>query len=234
MITARNIVKVYNKVTNEEVLKGIDLNINKSDFVTIFGSSGSGKTTLLNILSTLDSDFSGELSINGKVIDYKNRSDLQKVRKNSISFIFQNYCLLNTLTVYENVRIALFESGMSKKEKDEKICNALERVDMLEFKDRYPSELSGGQQQRISIARAIVTDPDIIFCDEPTGALDSTNANNIANLLVMLKKSGVTLVVVSHNPAFSQISDYSIILDSGHVKTINYNDDIKNPGDVQW
>ncbi len=176
------------------VLEDINLEIKESDFLVITGPSGSGKTTLLYILSGLEKKTSGELLIFDKNVDEYKEDDLISLRKNKIGFIFQFYNLIENLTAYENIMLAC---KIAKTDQD--VNKYLEMVDMLEYKDYYPNMLSGGQKQRIAIARALINEPSIIFADEPVGALDSKNGNEIMKILKKINiENDKTIVLVTH------------------------------------
>lgn len=205
-----------------QVLKGIDLKIDTGEFVTILGPSGSGKSTFLNILGGLDLDFQGKVEFFGKDFNGFSEKKMVKFRRENVSFIFQEYHLLPTLTVYENVKVGQYLSP-SKSSIDE----ILEKVGLLEHKDKYSSQLSGGQKQRVAIARAIIKNPKVIFCDEPTGALDSSTAKMIMNLLVkMNREDNITLILITHNVELANLSNKIINMVDGEIDSIKI---VENP-----
>src|SRR3954453_867083 len=174
ILEANKIHKSYgNKFNKQEVLKGIDVSVVKGEFVSIMGASGSGKTTLLNVLSSIDSVSHGTIQIEGKEMTGMKEKQLAEFRKNHLGFIFQDYNLLDTLTVKENILLPLSITKASKREADERFHRVATELGISEIKDKYPNEISGGQKQRTSAARAFIHEPSIIFADEPTGALDS-------------------------------------------------------------
>lgn len=218
MIQAKNIHKFYD---NLEVLKGVDIHVKKSEVISIVGASGAGKTTLLQILGTLDRASTKEpyeLVINGIDISSLNDKELAKFRNEHIGFIFQFHQLLPEFTALENVCIPAFIKG-TKKDAAEK--RAKELLDFLGLSQRYnhkPSELSGGEQQRVSVARALINNPDLIFADEPSGNLDSESAENLHNLFFKLRDEfGQTFVIVTHNEELADLADRKLTMVDGNI-----------------
>ena len=201
VIICKNVVKIY-KSTNITVtaLNGVDLNIKEGEMVAIMGPSGCGKTTLLNCLSGLDSMDTGSVSLQGMELESLSDDKLSEFRAKNMGFIFQSYNLLPVLTTVENVELPLLVSGSSAKEARKRSEAKLDDVGLLDWKQHLPGELSGGQRQRATLARALVNDPAIVWADEPTGNLDSTNEIEIMDLLTDLnKKNNQTFVIVSHS-----------------------------------
>jgi bacitracin transport system ATP-binding protein len=221
ILEAVRIDKAYgNRFNRQEVLKGLDISIEKGEFVSIMGASGSGKTTLLNVLSSIDYVTHGTIKIEGKEITGMKEKQLAEFRKNHLGFIFQEYNLLDTLTVKENILLPLSISNVSKKEADEKFKQAAEELGIYELKDKYPNEISGGQKQRTSAARAFIHEPSIIFADEPTGALDSKSASDLLNKLSQLNaKRHSTIVMVTHDPAAASYCSRVIFIKDGQIYT---------------
>ena len=226
MITAKNIKKKYN---DQEVLRGIDLKIDKNEFVVILGASGSGKSTLLNILSGLEKSDSGEVIYDNESISDYSEKQLTKFRKDKIGFVFQQYYLLNNLTVEQNVKVGA------------NLANNKEYVDLIKdlgLEDRlskYPNELSGGEQQRVSIARALAKKPTVLFLDEPTGALDEETGRKILEYLLKLKdKSHFTMIMVTHNENIAELSNKKIHVGSGRVTSIEENCTPKSVEEIGW
>ena len=226
MITAKNIKKKYN---DQEVLRGIDLKIDKNEFVVILGASGSGKSTLLNILSGLEKSDSGEVVYDNESISDYSEKQLTKFRKDKIGFVFQQYYLLNNLTVEQNVKVGA------------NLANNKEYVDLikdlgLEDKlSKYPNELSGGEQQRVSIARALAKKPTVLFLDEPTGALDEETGRKILEYLLKLKdKSHFTMIMVTHNENIAELANKIIHVGSGRVTSIVENHKPKSVEEIGW
>ncbi len=226
MITAKNIKKKYN---DQEVLRGIDLKIDKNEFVVILGASGSGKSTLLNILSGLEKSDSGEVVYDNESISDYSEKQLTKFRKDKIGFVFQQYYLLNNLTVEQNVKVGA------------NLVNNKEYVDLIKdlgLEDRlsrYPNELSGGEQQRVSIARALAKKPTVLFLDEPTGALDEETGRKILEYLLKLKdKSHFTMIMVTHNENIAELANKIIHVGSGRVTSIEENRTPKSVEEIGW
>jgi len=215
LIVAKNIHKKYG---NLEVLKGVDLHIMPSEVISIVGSSGAGKTTLLTILGTLDRATSGEILFNNENITSLNEKKLAAFRNQHIGFVFQFHHLLPEFTAIENVCIPAFINKTSKKEAELK---ALELLDLLGLKDRAhhkPSELSGGEQQRVAVARALINNPKVIFADEPSGNLDSENAQNLHQLFFKLRDElKQTIVVVTHNETLANMADRELVMKDGVI-----------------
>ena len=221
ILEAGNIQKSYgNKLNKQEVLKGIDLQIHKGEFVSIMGPSGSGKTTLLNVLSSIDKVSSGTIKLNETEITSMKEKQLAEFRKRHLGFIFQDYNLLDTLTVKENILLPLSITKMSKKEADLRFAETAEELGIYDLRHKYPSEISGGQKQRTSAARAVIHEPGIIFADEPTGALDSKAATDLLNKLSRLnQKRRATIVMVTHDPVVASYSGRVVFIKDGRVYT---------------
>lgn len=217
LLIANNIKKTYgNKFNRQEVLKGIDLTVEKGEFVGIMGPSGSGKTTLLNVLSSIDRVSQGTIQIDGQDFTKMKDKELAEFRKNRLGFIFQEYHLLDTLTVKENIMLPLTVKKMPKKEAQKRFQLAAEELEILDVQHKYPIEISGGQKQRTAAARAFIHDPSIIFADEPTGALDSKSASDLLNKLSDLnKKLGSTIVMVTHDPLAASFCNRVIFIKDG-------------------
>lgn len=202
-----------------EVLKGVDFNVNKGEFLSIMGPSGSGKSTLLNILGCLDRPSSGRYFLAGQAVEKLSENRLSEIRNNFIGFVFQGFHLLPDLDAQGNVELPLIYRGMSAKKRRELSHDALEAVGLLERKKHKPSQLSGGEQQRVAIARAIVGKPEVIFADEPTGALDSKNGSNIMEIFRKLNdERGITIVQVTHQENIARFSDRVIHIIDGEVE----------------
>lgn len=210
MIEFKNLTKSYKNI---KVLNEIDFIVNDGDFVSIYGESGCGKSTLLNIIGLLDDFDSGELLFDGKNIRNVNSKNAMLMRRNSISYLFQSYALIDDKSVKENLLIALEYKKKSKKDKMLMVKAALKEVGLLNKIDRIVCELSGGEQQRIAMARTILHDTAIILADEPTGSLDSKNKKIIIDLLLRENKKGKTVVVATHDENIKNISTKSIFLE---------------------
>jgi putative ABC transport system permease protein len=220
MLKLENINKDYiSGDTTVHALKNINIEFRESEFVSILGQSGGGKTTLLNIIGGLDRYTSGDLIINNKSTkNFKDR-DWDAYRNYSVGFVFQNYNLIPHQTVLANVELALTLSGVSKKERKQKAIKALEDVGLKEQIHKKPNQLSGGQMQRVAIARSLVKNPKVMFCDEPTGALDENTGKNILSLLQNLNKMyNTTMIIVTHEMEFAKaVADRVIFLDKGKI-----------------
>lgn len=216
-IQLNNIQKYYALGKNKlHVLKSLNLEIKHGDFVMIMGKSGSGKTTLLNILGFLDKFDEGEYIFNGKNVTNLTEVERSHFRNKNIGFIFQQFHLITSLNIYQNIELPLlYDNKLGKKERLKKVENNLNMVGLLDKIKQFPNELSGGQQQRISIARALINDPQLIFADEPTGALDTNTSNEIMNILDSLNKQGKTIVMVTHDPDLRKYATKVIYLKDG-------------------
>lgn len=226
MIIAKNIKKKYN---DQKVLRGIDLKIDKNEFVVILGASGSGKSTLLNILSGLEKSDSGEVVYDNESISDYSEKQLTKFRKDKIGFVFQQYYLLNNLTVEQNVKVG---ANLANNKEYVEIIKELGLEDKL---GKYPNELSGGEQQRVSIARALAKKPTVLFLDEPTGALDEETGRKILEYLLKLKdKSYFTMIMVTHNENIAKLANKIIHVGSGRVISIEENRTPKSVEEIGW
>lgn len=212
--------KSYGKGEGEvHAVDGIDISINKGEFVTIIGASGSGKSTLLHMIGGLDYPTSGKVVIDGDDIFSLKKDALSIFRRRKIGFIFQGFNLVPVLTVYENIVLPIKADG--QKEDKKFIEEIMRTLDILDKKDRYPNELSGGQQQRVAIARALATKPAIVLADEPTGNLDSKNTEEVMQLLKgCVKKYNQTLVLITHNDEIAHSGDKIIKIEDGKVKRL--------------
>lgn len=198
-----------------EVLNGIDLDVNKGDFVTIMGPSGSGKSTLLNIIGCLDRQTSGTYQFEGIDVLRKTDNELAEFRNKKFGFVFQTFNLLPRFSAFKNVELPMLYSNMSAAERKERTLEMLERVGMSYRTQHNPSELSGGEQQRIAIARALVMNPSVVLADEPTGNLDSRSGAEIVSIFEKLNKEGVTVILVSHEMAVAQKAKHIITIKDG-------------------
>ena len=229
-IEFKNVKKIY-KVGEQQfsALDGIDLNINQGEFVVILGPSGAGKSTLLNLLGGMDKVTSGDIYIGEDNIAKYNDKELTRYRANDVGFIFQFYNIMPTLTVDENVNLIKDVTNTTKDSKQ-----VLKSVGLLKHKDKFPQELSGGEQQRVSIARAIMKNPKVLLCDEPTGALDSKTGIEVLKLLKSLSDEDTTVIIVTHNSLISEIADRVIKIKNGKVESNKLNKHPKNIDEVKW
>ena len=215
MIKINDIHKSYGKV---EVLKGVDLTIEKGQVACIVGASGAGKSTLLQITGTLEKADKGSIIIDGQDVCKLNQKNLAAFRNKKIGFIFQFHHLLPEFTALENICIPAFIAGTSKKEATDKALQLLDYLNLTDRKDHKPSMLSGGEQQRIAVARALINDPAIILADEPSGNLDSQSAKELHQLFFDLRdKSGQTFVIVTHNPQLAEMADKTFTMKDGVI-----------------
>ncbi|MEZ7557814.1 ABC transporter ATP-binding protein [Streptococcus sp. 27098_8_134] len=212
-----------------EVLKGIDLRIEEQDYLVILGASGSGKSTLLNILSGLEKPDQGEILHDGENIASLSETQLTKFRKDHIAFIFQQYYLLQELTVEQNVKMGAHLA------KNQDYLPIIEAMGLKEKLHQYPSELSGGEQQRVAIARALAKKPKVLFLDEPTGALDEEVGRQILSYIAQMKKElGFTLVMVTHNEHIAQLANTVVRVNSGQIQDITVNKEPKSVEKIGW
>jgi putative ABC transport system ATP-binding protein len=218
LIHMEAVKKVF--VTDEvetHALEGIDLDIQRGEYISISGPSGCGKSTLLAILGLLDSPTGGAYVLNGRPVQDLKLSERARIRNREIGFVFQAFNLIGDLTVYENVELPLTYRGMGGAERKRRTQEALERVGMPHRMKHYPAQLSGGQQQRVAVARALAGDPSILLADEPTGNLDSANGEAVMDLLTELHKGGATICMVTHDPRYARYADRSIDLFDGRI-----------------
>jgi lipoprotein-releasing system ATP-binding protein len=215
MLKGKNIYKRFGTV---EVLKGVDITIEKGEVASIVGPSGSGKSTLLHILGTLDKADRGEVAMNGTVLNLLNGKKLAAFRNKHIGFVFQFHHLLPEFTALENVCIPGWLAGRKKKEVEEKAKNLLQLLGLSSRLENKPNQMSGGEQQRVAVARALINNPDIVFADEPTGNLDSANAKELHHLFFDLRnKFNQTFLIVTHNEELAKLSDKVFYMKDGKI-----------------
>ena len=224
LIELKGVNKTYDNGQPLHVLKGIDLSIDRGEFVSIMGASGSGKSTLLNILGILDNYDTGEYWLDGKLIKDLSERQAADYRNHMIGFIFQSFNLIGFKTAVENVELPLFYQGVSRHKRHMLAMEYLERLGLKDWASHYPNEMSGGQKQRVAIARALITHPQIILADEPTGALDSKTSVEVMDLLGQLnREEGVTLIVVTHESGVANCTDKIIHIKDGVIGEIEMN-----------
>ena len=222
MIKITDLEKFY----STEDIKTIALNklsfeVKKGEFIAVMGPSGCGKSTLLNILGMLDDSDGGSFKFNGEeVINYSERKRAN-LRKHNIGFVFQSFNLIDQLTVFENVELPLIYTGIKKSERKKRVHEVLEKMQIMHRRKHFPQQLSGGQQQRVAVARAVVNNPKLILADEPTGNLDSTNGNEVMELLTELNNQGTTIIMVTHSEHDAKFSHRIIRMLDGHKVTEN-------------
>lgn len=218
IVEIKDMYKIYKMGDNEvRALNGVNLKIKPREFVAIIGPSGSGKSTLMNMIGCLDTPTSGEYYIDGQEASTLNEDEQAAIRNKEIGFIFQQYNLLQKLTVEENVELPLIYAGVPQAERKEMIKAALERVDLYDRRGHKPTELSGGQQQRASIARALAARPPIILADEPTGALDSKTGAEVIAMLKELHQEGKTVILITHDNKIAHEADRIVRIKDGEI-----------------
>ena len=220
MIQIENLGKTFRTEEVETIaLQGINLRIDDGEFVAIMGPSGCGKSTLLNIIGLLDNPSEGSYLLNGQEVARLTEDERTGLRRGTIGFVFQSFNLIDEMTVYENVELPLIYAGVPAKERRERVEALLDRTKMSHRAKHYPQQLSGGQQQRVAIARAVVTRPQLILADEPTGNLDSAHGKEVIGLLAELNQEGTTIVMVTHNSHDAASARRVIHLFDGHIVT---------------
>lgn len=221
MVKLKNIHKTYYNGSPLHVLKGIDMNIEEGEFVSIMGSSGSGKSTLLNIIGILDNYDEGEYRLGGTHILNLSEKKAAYFRNKMIGFVFQSFNLINFKSAVENVALPLYYQKINRKKRNLIAMEYLERLGLKEWADHTPNELSGGEKQRIAIARAMITKPRVILADEPTGALDSTTSYEVMKLLQEINDDGATIIIVTHETDISQMTKRIVKLRDGVMEEGN-------------
>ncbi len=216
MITIKKLLKKYD---NRVVLDEISFDIAKGDFIGIMGQSGSGKTTLLNSISTIDNEYSGQILYDGVNVSDLSEKELAEFRNTKIGIVFQEYNLIDCLTVYENIIIALTFSKLNKHEQNRKVIDVVRKLDIEKIIDKYPCEISGGQRQRVACARAIIKQPYIILADEPTGALDTLSTKSLLKTLAHLNlEFNETILMVTHDPLAASYCKKTLFMEEGRIK----------------
>ena len=230
-IKLKNVNKIYKTGAIETyALKDVSLEIKDGEFIVILGPSGSGKSTMLNVISGLDTPTSGDITYNESSLSKCKEEELTLFRRKHLGFVFQQYNLFQNLTTRENV-----DMGANISSDPLNIDEIIEKVGLTDHKDKYPSQLSGGQQQRVSIARSIVKKPEILFCDEPTGALDESSARDVLELLTAMNEDyKTTVVIITHNPGIALMADRVIKMNSGKIKEIISNKEKQKASEIIW
>lgn len=229
ILSAKNVYKTF--ISGEfknEVLKNLNVDIIEGEITVMLGTSGSGKTTLLNIISGLDKATSGEIIFNNVDIEKLSEKELTNFRRDNVSFIFQQYNLIKDLTVYENVKLTA-----ELVNNESKIEEVLKDVGLEKYMDSYPHQLSGGMQQRVAIARALIKEPKIMFCDEPTGALDEKSGREVLKLLGNINKKGTTLFMITHNPNIAKMANKVIHIKNGIIDNVIENKTLVDAYDIE-
>lgn len=230
MIEIKNIKKIYGKGENlNEVLKGVSLTVENGSFSVILGASGSGKSTLLNVISGLESPDAGQVIYDGMDISRLSEKELTAFRKDKIGFIFQQYYLLPNLNVDKNVKMGADLAG------NKDYVSIIEEVGLADKRNKYPAALSGGEQQRVAIARALAKKPEVLFLDEPTGALDEQTGRSILDYILKLQKQlGFTMLMVTHNQNIAQTADTVFKMNSGRIEKVYTNENVKTAYEIDW
>ena len=219
LVTLRNVYKIYGEGLESEVraLDGVSLTIDRGEFVAVVGQSGCGKSTLMNVLGCLDIPTRGTYLLDGTDVQELSDGQLSRIRNQEIGFIFQQYNLIQTLTVQENVELPLIYRGIDPIDRKELALEALNRVGLADRRKHYPTQMSGGQQQRVAIARAISTHPPVIMADEPTGALDSRTGQQVLQFLRQLNREGSTIILITHDNGIAATAPRRVRLSDGKV-----------------
>lgn len=222
MISIKSLEKIYRTEEVETVaLNKISLDVKEGEFVAIMGPSGCGKSTLLNILGLLDDADEGSFVFNGIEVAHFNERKRADLRKRNIGFVFQSFNLIDELTVYENVELPLIYTGTKAADRKKRVEEVLDKMQIMHRKNHYPQQLSGGQQQRVAVARAVVNNPKLILADEPTGNLDSSNGNEVMQMMTDLNEQGTTIVMVTHSEHDARYSHRIIRMLDGQTVTEN-------------
>ena len=219
MINLKSVSRIYNRSDKTvTALNGINFCVEKGEYVSVLGTSGSGKSTLMNVLGTLDRPDFGEYTIDGVNVGKMSNRELDRLRRNKIGFIFQRYCLVPSLTAFDNVELPLIYAKVPRAERIKRVSESLEKVGLIDRANHKPSELSGGQQQRVAVARAIVTNPPIILADEPTGNLDPKTTEQIAEIFDKMHSVGKTIILITHDNSVAKRAERQVVINKGKIE----------------
>ncbi len=228
MISLSNVHKSYVTGNNSlHVLKGINLDIQQGELISIMGSSGSGKSTLLNILGILDNYDEGSYYLHGTLVKNMSEKKAARLRNEMVGFVFQSFNLISFKNAMENVALPLYYKGVSRKKRNKIAMEYLDKMGLLDWADHLPNEMSGGQKQRVAIARSLISQPKVILADEPTGALDSTTSYEVMEILKEINADGITVIIVTHEHDIAAMSQKIIRLKDGIISEIIMNGDLK-------
>ena len=236
MIRLENITKIYNeKVDDTKALDDVSLKIEDGEFVAVMGASGSGKSTLLKIIGCMDSPTSGKYYLDDTEVTAASRSQVHKLRKEKIGYVFQHFALMDYYTAYENIELPLLAANVKRKDRKRIILKQMGHLGILSERNKLPGKMSGGQQQRVAIARALAKNPKLLLCDEPTGALDYNTGKQILKLLQdTCRERGVTVVVITHNLALTAMGDKVIKVKNGVVDSVTVNENPLPIEQIEW
>lgn len=219
MINLKSVSRIYNRSDKTvTALNGINFCVEKGEYVSVLGTSGSGKSTLMNVLGTLDRPDFGEYTIDGVNVGKMSNRELDRLRRNKIGFIFQKYCLVPSLTAFDNVELPLIYAKVPRAERIKRVSESLEKVGLVDRANHKPNELSGGQQQRVAVARAIVTNPPIILADEPTGNLDPKTTEQIAEIFDKMHLVGKTIILITHDNSVAKRAERQVVINKGKIE----------------
>ncbi|UCH62913.1 MAG: ABC transporter ATP-binding protein [Fidelibacterota bacterium] len=218
MIKTKDLCKVFRTEEMETTaLNDLNIDIQNGEFVSVMGPSGSGKSTLLNVLGMLDSTSSGEYHFNGEEVSLHSEHQRADCRKRNVGFVFQSFNLIDELTVFENVELPLFYLKVPGAERRKRVDEMLDQMGIAARRNHFPQQLSGGQQQRVAVSRAVISNPKVIFADEPTGNLDSSNGKEVMELLAELNNQGTTIIMVTHSPTYAEWGHRTVHLFDGRI-----------------
>ena len=236
MIRLENITKIYNeKVDDTKALDDVSLKIEDGEFISVMGASGSGKSTLLKIIGCMDTPTAGKYFLDDTEVTAASRSQVHKLRKEKIGYVFQHFALMDYYTAYENIELPLLAANVKRKERKRIILKQMEHLGILSERNKLPGKMSGGQQQRVAIARALAKNPKLLLCDEPTGALDYNTGKQILKLLQdTCRERGVTVVVITHNLALTAMGDKVIKVKNGVVDSVTVNENPLPIEQIEW